>query len=97
LLYDLYVNDLQYAVDCIPRLYDDDTCLVIQGKTAEQLQYSLNSEMTKVEQWMSANQLTINPQKSAILPIYPSVKTPPIKLEVNINQFLVLLPTHSNI
>jgi len=37
LLYVLYVNDFQYAVDCIPRLYADDTCLVIQGKTAKQL------------------------------------------------------------
>jgi len=59
--------------------YADDTCLVIQGKTAKQLQYSLNSEMTKVEQWMSANRLNI----------YPLVKTPPIKLEVNNNQFLI--------
>jgi len=38
---------------------------------------------------MPAYRLTINLQKSAILPIYLSVKTPLIKLEVNIYQFLV--------
>jgi len=74
MLYVLYVNDFQQAVDCIPRVFTNDTFLVIQGKTVKQLQHSLNLEMTKVEQWMSANRLTINPQKSAILCIYHLVK-----------------------
>jgi len=53
-----YMKDFQYAVECIPRLYANDNCLVIQ--------YSLNSEIATIEQWMYANPLTINPQKSAM-------------------------------
>ena len=32
LFYIIYVNDLHYAVNCTPRLYADDTCLLDEGK-----------------------------------------------------------------
>ena len=37
LLYIIYINDFHDAVNCIPRLYADDTCLLVQGKTEEEL------------------------------------------------------------
>ena len=33
LFYIIYVKDLHYAVSCTPRLYADDTCLLVEGKT----------------------------------------------------------------
>jgi len=47
LLYILNVNDFQNAVDYIPRLYADDTCLVVHDNSSEKLQYSLNTEIEK--------------------------------------------------
>ena len=32
LFYIIYVNDLHYAVNCTPRLYADDTCLLDEEK-----------------------------------------------------------------
>ena len=35
LFYVIYVNDFHYVVNCTPRLYADDTCLLVEGKTEE--------------------------------------------------------------
>ena len=69
LLYIIYVNDLYYAVNCTPRLYADDTCLLVEGKNEEHLQNLLNTELYNLSNWMILNQLTINPKKSTILVI----------------------------
>ena len=45
LFYIIYVNDLHYAVNCTPRLYADDTCLLVEGKTEGDLQNLLNTEL----------------------------------------------------
>jgi len=84
LLYNLYDNDFQNAVDYVPRLYADDTCLIVYDKSHER--DILKTEFDKISLWMKANRLTINPQKSSILPISPVVQLAPMKLEVNINQ-----------
>ena len=89
LLYIIYVNDFQYAVECTPRLYADDTCLLIEAKTVQELQNSVNNEMIKVTNWMISNQLTINPQKSSLLIIQPTLNDPPIKFQINIDGYYV--------
>jgi len=86
LLYILYVNDFQNAVEYVPRLYVDDTCLIVYDKSPERLRDILKTEFDKISQWMKENRLTINPQKSSILLISLVVQSAPIKLEVNINQ-----------
>ena len=45
LFYIIYVNNLHYAVNCIPRLYADDTCLLVEGKTEGELQNLLNTKL----------------------------------------------------
>jgi len=89
LLYILNVNDFQKAVDYIPKLYAADTCLVVHDNSSEKLQYSLNTEIEKISQWMIKNRLTINPQKSSILPICPTIQSTSLSLEVNINQHTI--------
>ena len=70
----VYVNDFQYAVECRPRLYADDTCLLIQNSNLDDLQNAVDAEMDKISKRMVVNQLTINPKNSSILTIQPSIK-----------------------
>ena len=63
LFYIIYVNDLHYAVNCTPRLYADDTCLLVEGKNEGHLQNLLNTELYNLSNWIILNQLTINPKK----------------------------------
>ena len=60
--YIIYVNALHYAVNCTPRLYADDTCLLVEGKTEGKLHNLLNTELYKLSNWMIVNQLTVNPK-----------------------------------
>ena len=86
LFYMIYVNDLHYAVNCTPRLYDaDDTCLLVQGKT-EEVQTLLNTNLYKVLNWTILNQSTINPKKSTILAIQPTLRGTPIEIQLNIDE-----------
>ena len=64
LWYIIYVNDFQYAVECTPRLYADDTCLLIQNSNLDNLQNAVDAEMDKISNTMVVNKLTINPKKS---------------------------------
>ena len=42
LLYVIYVNDIPIALNCIPRLYADDTCLVIHEHNTNILEKEIN-------------------------------------------------------
>ena len=84
LLYFIYVNVFQYAVECTPRLYADDTCLLIQNSNLDNSQNTVEAEMNKISSWMVANKLTTNPKKSFILTIQPSIKGTLMHVRANI-------------
>ena len=42
LLFLLYVNDLPNCISSTPRLFDDDTCILVKANTSNELKYSLN-------------------------------------------------------
>ena len=67
----VYVNDLNNALNCIPRLFADDTCLTLKSLDPKLLQNEMNTELEKLQQWCCANKLTINPIKTIILIIPP--------------------------
>ena len=79
LFYIIYVNDLHYAVNYTPRLYADDTCLLVEGKNEGELQNLLNTELYNLSNWMILNQLTINPKKPTIVVIQPTLRGIPIE------------------
>ena len=43
------------------------TCLLIQAKDVSILQKQCNNELSKVQQWMNCNKLTLNPTKTQVL------------------------------
>ena len=48
LLFLLYINDLPNSVDSVPRLFADDTCLLVNSSSLEHLESKLNIEINKV-------------------------------------------------
>ena len=58
LLFLIYINDIPNALFFIPRLFADDTCLVIQTSNTSLLENSVNRELINVYEWTKANKIT---------------------------------------
>ena len=64
LLFLMYINDLHQATKLNVKLFADDTVLSLSNKSPNSLQFDINSELLKVENWMRINKLTINYKKT---------------------------------
>ena len=71
--FSLYINDLSNFVNCTPRLFADDTCLIFEAYNPVSLQNLINSELNKLDSWCCSNKLTVNPSKSNIIFISPKL------------------------
>ena len=71
LLFLIYINDLINCTSVTPRLFADDTCLCFNSPNRENLQEIINSDLKIVSDWITANKLRINAQKSSALIISP--------------------------
>ena len=71
LLFLIYINDLINYTSVTPRLSADDNCLCFSSSKPENLQETINSALKFVSEWITANKLRINPQKSSALIISP--------------------------
>ena len=67
----VYINDLNFALKSQPRLFANDTCLIVKGLNPEQLQIKIKSELQNLHQWCCVNKLSINPSKTNIIIIPP--------------------------
>ena len=67
LLFLLYINDLPSSVNCVPRFFADDTCLVYSSSNPSTLNTAINQDLKNISQWFKANKLTVNPSKSNVL------------------------------
>ena len=63
----LYIDDLANAVESTPRLFVDDTCLLISAPNPLNLQNKITQELERLNMWCSVNKLTINLSKTFIL------------------------------
>ena len=73
LLFLIYVNDLQNVVNCTPRIFADDTCLIFQASNPFILQGIISKKLKNLNIWCCANKLTVNPSKSNVLVISPKL------------------------
>ena len=65
LLFLIYINDLPASgLSSIPRLYADDTCLILTSHDPTDLQITLNNDLNKVQSWLEANKLSLNVKKT---------------------------------
>ncbi len=65
LLFLIYINDL---LNCLkkskPAMYADDTNLSVTGETASDIEMKLNHELGNVHDWLLANKLTLDIEKT---------------------------------
>ena len=63
------------AIETSPRLFDDDTCLIINHENVATLQDKMNMKLKKLHNWCKANKLTLNPPKSTAILISRKLNT----------------------
>ena len=51
-------------VNSVPAMFADDTNITISAETAKDLEEKLNNELNNVHNWLLANKLTVNVDKS---------------------------------
>jgi 3-polyprenyl-4-hydroxybenzoate decarboxylase len=60
LLFLIYVNDMESAVNCNLFLYADDSALVTSGKNSKEIESSLNKELLSLSKWLEMNKLSLH-------------------------------------
>ena len=86
LLFLIYINDLPGASSLITKLFADDTCLLFSANSTASLQSIANTELSKIEQWMASNKLTINHSKTKFMIVSKKGKNAAINLQFNKRQ-----------
>ena len=56
-LFLIYIKDLPHSVNCIPRLFADDTCLFFSALTLSQLSLIINKDLDSISKWLNSNKL----------------------------------------
>jgi hypothetical protein len=65
LLFLLYINDIKDVSNVVtPIVFADDTSLFIRGGSVEDTFSSLNQELIKIKDWLGANKLSLNLEKT---------------------------------
>ena len=82
LLFLIYINDISNSVKCIPRLFADDTCLLMGALSINILENQLKDDLNNICNWISANNLTLNSKKLQILIIAPNLKFSNVVLNI---------------
>ena len=68
LLFFIYINDLPNASNILKTLnFADDTTLFFKDKCINNLQITMNQELKKIVQWLTANQLSLNIKKTCAM------------------------------
>jgi hypothetical protein len=64
----VYINDLPNCLHfTTSRLFADDTNISANGKSIEEVERTLNSDLLNVKEWLSANKLCLNVVKTEYL------------------------------
>ena len=72
LLFDIYINDLNYAVsDVSLRLYADDTTINASDVSPMILEFVVNNGLERLSSWFQENHLVINNTETQAVPIGP--------------------------
>ena len=82
LLFLLYIYDLPNGANSVLRLFADDTCLLVNSSLIDHLESKLTIEISNVNEWILANKLTLNANKSNLLIINRKLNSPPVNINI---------------
>ena len=74
LLFNFDINDISTSVSCTPRLFADDTCLIVEDRNINDQNKKINTEISSLNKWMIANKLTLNFSKLNLISIQPKIR-----------------------
>ena len=90
LLFLIYINNLPNVINSTPRLFADDTCLILRQSSLLSLEKACLDELIQLKDWCDANKIQINLNKSCILHLPPKQNTPPLTFQIPYdNSFIV--------
>jgi len=78
LLFLLYINDIGNIpnINCLPNLFADDANIFIHGKNYEDLNVTCQNTLNLIVNWISANRLTLNIDKTCYMLFSPALSEP---------------------
>ena len=88
-LFLIYVNDLPSAMQTVARFFADDTALLTTENNIANLQHLTNSELSRVSNWMLANNLVVNKAKTVALLVFPQTRKFTTSLTLNFDNQIV--------
>ena len=71
------------CISSTPRVFADDTGILVKANTSNELKYSLNYELAKISGWIVANKLTLNAAKFSAITIKPKLDSPPVEMNLS--------------
>ena len=92
LLFLLYINDLPTALQTMPRLFADDTALLISNSSFSKMESLAASELSRVSRWIASNGLTLHPNKTFALNV-PLFSRKPCSFDLSLTLNNVIIET----
>ena len=94
LLFLIYINDIVKSSNILQfTLFADDTCIFYSSKPNLNIENTLNNELMKVSDWLIANKLSLNVNKSSFLTFSSNKKE--LKLNLRINKEILNEKDHA--
>ena len=90
LLFLIYINDLPNAINSTPRLFADETCLILRQSSLSALKKTCSDELIQLKDWCDAKKIQINPNKLCILHLPPKQNTPPLTFQIPYNNSFIV-------
>ena len=85
LLFLLYINDFNSSAEGIEfHLFADDSNLFYSHKNVHSLEEKLNHELININEWLRANKLSLNVEKSNFVIFHPHQKKVPFSVNLKI-------------
>ena len=86
LLFLVYVNDLATVSEhALTILFADDTNLIYNGKTYNELKILIKNDLSKISDWFKANKLALNESKTKYMIFHTSYNKPPTSFQIILN------------
>ncbi|CAB3994109.1 RNA-directed DNA polymerase from mobile element jockey [Paramuricea clavata] len=86
LLFSLYINDLPMCLEYTQAsMFADDTNLSCTGRTPAEIEHKLNADLSNVNDWLEANRLTLNTDKTEFMIIASKRKLNQFRTDIRIH------------